>query len=58
MDPVRVNTVSNFIESALKRSLASALVINESFLQEVFTISNKQDAKSRLVIFFIKTNLQ
>jgi len=44
MEPVVVKTVSYFKESAVMVSLASGLVIKESFLQEE---SKKQKAKTR-----------
>ena len=44
MDPVVVKTVSYFKESAVNLSLASVLVMKESFLQEE---SKMQKAKSK-----------
>ena len=44
MEPVLVKTVSYFKESVVMVSLASALVIKESFLQEK---SRKQKAESK-----------
>ena len=57
-DPLVVKTVSNFKESVLMRSLASGLVIKESFLQELVDTININPAINKKKKFFIKTNLQ
>ena len=57
MEPVVVKTVSNFNESSLIRSLASGLVMNESFLQDVADMIIAEAKRNRKK-FFIETNLQ
>lgn len=55
MEPVVVNTVSNFIESSLSRKSASALVIKASFLHEEKQIKNNTTNENNIRII---TNLQ
>jgi hypothetical protein len=53
MEPVVVKTVSYFNESAVSVSLASALVIKLSFLQEESATQKAQSAKQKDTYLFI-----
>lgn len=58
MEPAVVKTVSYFKLSVLVRSKASALLMNESFLQELLVMLNTTAAKNKKQAFFITANLQ
>ncbi len=56
IEPTVVSTVSNFRVSALMVSLASGLVINESFLQEKKNSIKKANAVMDGIFFIEKQN--